>query len=79
MSEERVDRGRVEIDGDECKGCLLCVSVCPAHVLEMTKVFNKQGYRPVAYIGSGCTGCGYCFYACPEPGAITVLRLVKTA
>jgi NAD-dependent dihydropyrimidine dehydrogenase PreA subunit len=23
----------------------------------------------------GCTGCGICFFACPEPGGITVLRL----
>jgi len=22
-----------------------------------------------------CTGCGICFYCCPEPGAITVYRL----
>lgn len=79
MSSVRVDRGRVEIDADECKGCLLCVSVCPPHVLEALSDLNKQGYHPVAYKGAGCTACGNCFYACPEPGAITVFKLVKTA
>lgn len=79
MAGEKIDKGRVEIGADECKGCLLCVSVCPAHVLVATKVLNKQGYHPVAYTGVGCTGCGFCFYACPEPGAITVFKLVKTA
>jgi 2-oxoglutarate ferredoxin oxidoreductase subunit delta len=74
-----VDRGRMEVNADECKGCLLCVSVCPPHVIEKTTTLNKQGYHPVAYTGSGCTGCGYCFYACPEPGAIAVFRLVKSA
>ena len=75
----RPDKGRVEINADECKGCLLCVSVCPTQVLKRTDNLNKQGYFPVDYTGSGCTGCGFCFYACPEPGAVTVFRLSKTA
>lgn len=29
---------------------------------------------PASYIGRGCTGCGICFYCCPEPGAVTVYR-----
>jgi len=32
--------------------------------------------HPATYSGEGCTGCGACFYCCPEPGAITVYRLV---
>ena len=28
--------------------------------------------RPI--IGHGCTGCGLCFYVCPEPGAIKVFK-----
>lgn len=75
----RPDRGRVEIGTDECKGCLLCTAVCPVHVLVRTNKLNKQGYFPVEYTGSGCTGCGFCFYACPEPGAITVFHLEKSA
>ena len=73
------DRGRMQVNADECKGCLLCVNVCPQKVIDKTSHLNKQGYFPVAYKGEGCTGCGYCYYACPEPGAITVYRLVKTA
>jgi Fe-S-cluster-containing hydrogenase component 2 len=26
-----------------------------------------------------CTGCGICFYCCPEPGAITVYRIKAKA
>ncbi len=73
------DRGRMVVNTDECKGCLLCTSVCPPQVIEKTSTLNKQGYHPVAYKGAGCTACGFCFYACPEPGAITIYRLVKTA
>jgi NAD-dependent dihydropyrimidine dehydrogenase PreA subunit len=76
--EEKPDRGRVDIDQDECKGCGLCVELCPADVLFISDKINKQGYNPVEYTGSGCTGCGTCFYTCPEPGAITVYRLKKS-
>ena len=79
MTAEKVDRGRIEINRDECKGCMLCITVCPPHVIELDDGLNRQGYRPVRYVGKGCTGCGYCFYACPEPGAITVFRLAKSA
>jgi NAD-dependent dihydropyrimidine dehydrogenase PreA subunit len=37
---------------------------------------NHYGYHPAEYVGAGCTGCGICFFVCPEPGGITVLRLV---
>jgi Fe-S-cluster-containing hydrogenase component 2 len=30
--------------------------------------------HPAHYTGEDCTGCGICFYCCPEPGAITVYR-----
>jgi NAD-dependent dihydropyrimidine dehydrogenase PreA subunit len=38
-----------------------------------------MGYHPSSYVGDGCTGCGICFYACPEPGAIAVYKLAATA
>lgn len=74
------DKGKLEIKTDECKGCGLCVAACPVQVIEIRQdVINVQGYHPAAYKGSGCIGCGTCFYTCPEPGAIRVYRLAKTA
>ncbi|MBP1610741.1 MAG: 4Fe-4S ferredoxin, iron-sulfur binding domain protein [Acidobacteria bacterium] len=67
------DRGNVQITSQLCKGCYLCVAACPAKVLVQGDSFNRQGYCSVRYVGSGCTGCGICFYICPEPGAITVM------
>jgi len=71
------DRGLVELDAEECKGCGLCVEACPPHVLHLAEELNRYGIHPVAYLGSGCTACGICFFVCPEPGAIRVLRLVE--
>ncbi len=69
------DRGMVELNPEECKGCGLCVEACPPKVLRLSERLSHYGYHPAEYLGAGCTGCGICFYACPEPGGITVLRL----
>ncbi len=71
------DRDLLRIDGDECKGCGLCIEACPPKVIAMSEHLNHYGYRTALYAGAGCTGCGICFMACPEPGAITVLRAVQ--
>lgn len=68
------DRGDIQIAAHLCKGCCLCVAACPPGVLAQSSFLNRQGYYAVSYKGTGCTGCGVCFYICPEPGAITVRR-----
>jgi NAD-dependent dihydropyrimidine dehydrogenase PreA subunit len=79
MTEEsKPDRGLVRIDGEECKGCGLCVESCPPRILHLGDRLNRFGYRTAVYAGAACTGCGICFLACPEPGAITVLRLASS-
>jgi NAD-dependent dihydropyrimidine dehydrogenase PreA subunit len=70
------DRGKLQIDVEECKGCGLCVEACPPKVIRLGDGLNHYGYRTAQYAGAGCTACGICFLACPEPGAITVLRRV---
>lgn len=75
MSYEKKDRGIVEVDENECKGCSLCVEACPTHVLSMGQQLNHYGYPTAFYEGTGCTGCGICSISCPEPGAITVYHL----
>jgi NAD-dependent dihydropyrimidine dehydrogenase PreA subunit len=71
------DRGDVQIAAHLCKGCCLCVAACPPAVLAQSSFLNRQGYYAVSYRGAGCTGCGVCFYICPEPGAITVRKRKK--
>lgn len=64
----------VRVRDDECKGCAVCVSVCPKKCLAMSGKLNSMGYEYVQFIDpDACTACGLCFLSCPEPGALTVL------
>lgn len=58
---------------DVCKGCGLCVSVCPKGIIFMEKsALNRKGYHPAAISDmSLCIGCAMCAILCPDC-AITV-------
>jgi len=50
-----------------CKGCELCVSVCPKGVLEMSADLAETGVRPARpKPGAECTGCTLCYQVCPD-------------
>ena len=64
----------LEIDPELCKGCQLCLAVCPKSVIAVSDTLHSSSYHPAYYLGADCNGCGLCFYACPEPGAIRVVK-----
>ncbi len=67
-------KGWIEVDEHYCKGCELCVSVCPQDVLSMNlEVLTPKGYHPAYLHADGCTGCAICAVVCPD-AAITVYR-----
>lgn len=57
--------GTVLIDVERCKGCELCIPVCPPHVLEMSVAVNAIGFR-YPLLRDGCTGCELCAEICPD-------------
>ncbi len=71
-------RGTVVIETDRCKGCELCVQVCPQEVLHLAPDYNARGYHPVVLDESRnhCTGCGVCAVVCPDV-VFTVYREPK--
>ena len=58
----------LDIDVAHCKGCGLCVDVCPHHVLELdTSVVNELGYHPTRLTdAAACTSCVLCARVCPD-------------
>jgi 2-oxoglutarate ferredoxin oxidoreductase subunit delta len=58
----------LEIAIDRCKGCRLCIDVCPRHVLALDETFvNALGYHPVWLTGPDqCTSCALCARICPD-------------
>ena len=60
-------RGRLVIDRERCKGCLLCVRACPLHVLEADTEPNASGSYPTkAANPAKCIACGNCYEVCPD-------------
>jgi 2-oxoglutarate ferredoxin oxidoreductase subunit delta len=51
-----------------CKGCGLCVSVCPKGILVLDpSIVNELGYHPVRLTDpSRCTSCVLCARVCPD-------------
>ncbi len=64
---------KVTVDISRCKGCGLCVSVCPKKILGIdSKTHTEKGYYPAVCIDpENCIGCAQCYAMCPDY-AITV-------
>lgn len=72
--------GHIIIYRDTCKGCGLCVSVCPRQLIILSDVLNEKGYYPATFLGGSpegdepfCNGCATCAIICPDV-AIEVYR-----
>lgn len=59
---------RVEFREDRCKGCGLCVSVCPRKIILLRQEkLNSKGFHPAGVDQMDlCTGCTMCATICPD-------------
>jgi 2-oxoglutarate ferredoxin oxidoreductase subunit delta len=52
-----------------CKGCRICINLCPRNVLQASEKTNAKGYR-LPEIAPGreyyCTLCDFCAMVCPD-------------
>jgi 2-oxoglutarate ferredoxin oxidoreductase subunit delta len=57
----------VRINEDRCKGCYLCISVCPKSCLEVGSHLNQRGLNPAVLMRpEDCIACMNCATMCPE-------------
>ena len=66
---------KVYIDEERCKGCGLCISVCPKKVLGISsETINSKGFAPASVCSpEACIGCGFCAAICPD----VVIRITE--
>ncbi len=59
---------KIIVDIERCKGCGMCVHVCPKKILVLdSKIMNTKGYHPSVCIDMDkCTGCAFCAVMCPD-------------
>ncbi|MGI5838953.1 MAG: 4Fe-4S dicluster domain-containing protein [bacterium] len=65
---------RPKINAEVCKGCEVCVSVCPKKILAMSDTINASGYHTAGCTDDAeCIGCAFCALMCPD-SAIEVYK-----
>ena len=59
---------KMAVNENACKGCGLCVTVCPKKIIVMDETkLNAGGYNPAVVEQSElCIGCGFCALICPD-------------
>ena len=57
---------KAQIDLEKCKGCDMCIAVCPYTAIHKSGTSNKKGYDYIEINLDICTGCGACYIICPD-------------
>jgi 2-oxoglutarate ferredoxin oxidoreductase subunit delta len=70
---------KVIVNVRHCKGCRLCVAVCPKKALRMSAELDLRGMNTAEVVeGSQCSGCLNCTVICPD-AAIEIADDEETA
>ncbi len=57
----------IVINPDYCKGCSICIAICPKKVLAPSNNINSKGYiLPEAVNLEACSQCKLCEIVCPD-------------
>ena len=61
----------IRIDQERCKGCDLCLKLCPKGVFQESQEVGAKGFRLIIpELSRQCSNCGLCKYFCPEEAVI---------
>lgn len=53
---------KINLDKKACRGCQLCVDICPVDVF----TFDKNEFTASVNKEDNCIGCLSCYYVCPS-------------
>jgi len=69
-------KANLKLNVEKCKGCFLCVSVCPKKILDLdNERVNSTGYNPIMCTNiEDCIACAMCAIVCPD----SVIEVEKT-
>ena len=57
----------IYIDKNACKGCGICIAVCPKNIVKFAKDLNQKGvHYPEIVNGNECILCENCMIYCPD-------------
>ena len=60
-------KGIVKFNENKCKGCELCVAVCPKKIIRLKETVNGKGYHPAGVENMDeCIACASCAIMCPD-------------
>lgn len=63
---------KMTVNPKYCKGCGLCISVCPKKIIKLSTEINDKGYNFAECTDqSACIACKMCYTVCPDV-AITI-------
>ena len=70
---------KVQVLSEYCKGCGLCVTVCPVEALEFSEELSSLAvYPPRQKPGVECTGCLSCALICPD-AAVEIVEVEEAS
>jgi 2-oxoglutarate ferredoxin oxidoreductase subunit delta len=75
LAEVRVPQGQVYLIPERCKGCNICIELCPQEVLRVSNQTNAKGYHLPEIVPSkerACVHCEFCSVVCPEFAIFTL-------
>ncbi len=57
----------VLVNETACKGCGICIAMCPVKILNFSEDFNEQGFHfPKVSDQGKCVKCRNCMIYCPD-------------
>lgn len=71
-----IENNFVTLNREKCKGCLLCLDICPNSLFIIDDELNESGFKPIKMVDQEyCLNCMDCYLICPHNAFIPPQKL----